>query len=199
MTGLPIVMRFAAAPKPFPSLGRRGLPLNRPDLHTLWGQMSRLPASILDAPLVRRYLDLLGPLHWDQLPERNLQRNWGQTTIPYAAFAAACLVKLEENRPAMGDLRSFLVDHPQLIWLLGFPLASDRRQPDGFDAAASLPTARHFTRLLRTLPNSVLQRASSKRGQRSHTRVPGMFAAANNHPGRVPDCEGIETRSAKVR
>jgi hypothetical protein len=157
MTGLSIVMRFAAAPKPFHSLGRRGLPLNRPDLHTLWGQMSRLPASILDAPLVRRYLDLLGPLHWDQLPERNLQRNWGQTTIPYAAFAAACLVKLEESRPAMGDLRSFLVDHPQLIWLLGFPLASDRRQPDGFDAAASLPTARHFTRLLRTLPNSVLQ------------------------------------------
>ena len=157
MTGFSIVMRFAAASKPFHRLGQPKLPLNRPDLHTLWGHPNRSPASITDSPLVRRYLELLGPLHWDQLPERNLQRNWGQTAIPYAAFAAACLVKLEETRPSMGDLRTFLVDHPPLIWLLGFPLAPDRQQPYGFDAQASLPTERHLTRLLRTMPNAVLQ------------------------------------------
>ena len=57
----------------------------------------------------------------------------------------------------MGDLRAFLVDHPLLIWLLGFPLAPARQQPYGFDAQASLPTERHFTRLLRTMPNAALQ------------------------------------------
>ena len=157
MTGPSIVMRFAASAKPFRSLTGRGLPLDRPDLHTLWTQTRHLPANIMDSPLTQRSLDLLGPLHWDQLPERNLQRNWGQTTIPYAAFAAACLIKLEENRPSMGDLRTFLVDHPQLIWLLGFSLTPERQQPYGFDAQASLPTERHFTRLLRTMPNRVLQ------------------------------------------
>jgi hypothetical protein len=157
MTGFPILTRFAASPKRFRILRQPGLPFSRPDLHTLWAPTSRLPASCSDSPAVRRYLELLGPLHWEQLPERNLQRNWGQTTGPYAAFAAACLVKLQENRPSMGDLRTFLVDHPPLIWLLGFPLAPDRQQPYGFDAQASLPTERHFTRLLRTIPNPVLQ------------------------------------------
>jgi hypothetical protein len=55
----------------------------------------------------------------------------------------------------MGDLRSFLVDHPPLLWLLGFPLAADRRQFYGFDAQASLPTERHFTRLLCTMPKAL--------------------------------------------
>jgi hypothetical protein len=157
MTGISIVARFAAHPNPLRLLSRSELPRIRPDLHTLWTQAGSLPASIIESPPVQRYLDLLGPLNWGQLPERNLQRNWGQTTIPYAAFAAACLVKLEENRPSMADLRTFLVEHPLLIWLLGFPLVRAPQQPYGFDAQASLPTERHFTRLLRTLPNSVLQ------------------------------------------
>ena len=100
---------------------------------------------------------LAGPLNWGQFPERDLQRNWGQTTIPYAAFAAACLVDSEDTRLSMGDLRTFLVEQPLLIWLLGFPLAHASQQSYGFDVQASLPTARHFTRLLRTMPNSALQ------------------------------------------
>ena len=100
-----------------------------------------------------RYLELLGPLNWGQFPERDLQRNWGQTTIPYAAFAAACLVKLEDTRLSMGDLRTFLVEQPLLIWLL-FPVAYVRTAALRFCAQASLPTERHLTCLLRTVPNS---------------------------------------------
>jgi hypothetical protein len=104
-----------------------------------------------------RYLDLLGPLAWPDFPERDLLRNWGQPAVPYAAFAAACLIKLNDARVSMADLQAFLVDNPFLIWLAGFPLVPNPRQPYGFDAQASLPTERHLTRLLRTMPNHALQ------------------------------------------
>jgi hypothetical protein len=104
-----------------------------------------------------RLLDLLGPLPWHRFPERNLHRNWGQPTVPYAAFAAAYLVQLNEHRVHMSDLRTYLVEHPAFIWLLGFPLVPDRDQPHGFDPDASLPTQRHFTRMLRKMPNATPQ------------------------------------------
>jgi hypothetical protein len=104
-----------------------------------------------------RILDLLGPLPWHDFPERNLQRNWGQPTVPYAAFAAACLLQLNEHLFHMSDLRTYLVEHPAFIWLFGFPLVSGRATPCGFDPNASLPSQRHFTRLLRTIPNATLQ------------------------------------------
>jgi hypothetical protein len=100
---------------------------------------------------------LLGPLHWERFPERDLQRNWGQTAVPYAAFAAAYLVKLNESRVFMSDLREYLVEHPGFIWLLGFPLVPSATTRWGFDAQASLPTQRHLTRMLKTIPNAALQ------------------------------------------
>jgi hypothetical protein len=105
-------------------------------------------------------LELLGPLHWERFPERDLQRNYGQSTVPYAAFSAACLVGLNEGLAAlssMGVLRRYLIEHPGFIWLLGFPLVPSPTARCGFNAVASVPTARHFTRLLRTLPNAALQ------------------------------------------
>jgi hypothetical protein len=104
-----------------------------------------------------RILDLLGPLAWEQFPERNLDRFWGQTTIPHVAFSAACLIKLEENLVSMGALRRYLVEHPAFIWLLGFPLGSSAKHPCGFDPSASLPTQRHLTQMARDIPNSSLQ------------------------------------------
>jgi hypothetical protein len=104
-----------------------------------------------------RCLRFLAPLAWDRFPERDLCRNWGQTCVPYAAFAAACLVKLDQGLTYMSDLRDYLVEHPALTWVLGFPLQPSRHFPWGFDVAASLPTHRHFTRLLRKLPNGPLQ------------------------------------------
>jgi hypothetical protein len=53
-------------------------------------------------------------------------------------------------------MRRFLVQHPALVWALGFPLhLADT--PHGFDANASLPSTRHFNRVLRALPNEHLQ------------------------------------------
>jgi hypothetical protein len=53
--------------------------------------------------------------------------------------------------------RCYLLDHPALVWLLGFPLTVDVHFAWGFDADASLPTPRHLTRMLRQVPNAVLQ------------------------------------------
>jgi hypothetical protein len=44
-----------------------------------------------------------------------------------------------------------------LVWLLGFPVRRSPGTPWGFDPDASLPTQRHLTRMLRTIPNSTLQ------------------------------------------
>jgi len=104
-----------------------------------------------------RYLRLLGPLDWGRFPERDLETDWGTPTVPYASFAAACLLKLDQQLAYMSHLRQYLADHPALVWILGFPLVPSPDYAWGFDVDASLPTARHFTRMLRTTPNTVSQ------------------------------------------
>jgi hypothetical protein len=153
MTGISILSSFAALHRPFRASGR----LKKPDLHTSWLHPERLPTFVRESPIALRYLDLLGPLDWTHLPERNLLRDWGQPAISYAAFLAAYLIKLEDGRDSMGDLRQYLVEHPALIWLLGFPLVVSNRQPLSFDPQASLPTERHLARMLRKVPNHILQ------------------------------------------
>jgi hypothetical protein len=106
---------------------------------------------------ILRCLELFGPLDWDGVPERNLQRNWGQPTLPYTALIAAELIKLNESLPSTHKLRRFLSEHPGFIWLLGFPLVLAPNHPLSFNALASLPTQRHINRLFRQLPNSMLQ------------------------------------------
>jgi hypothetical protein len=71
--------------------------LKPPSLHTYWLHAHALPPGASDSPTILRCLDLLGPLDWDGVPERNLQRNWGQSTIPYTALIAAELIKLNES------------------------------------------------------------------------------------------------------
>src|SRR3972149_6807593 len=132
----------------FPLLARLWSP-RRLDLQTAFLHPGQLPSFVIDCPSAMRFLNLVGPLPWKRFPERNLQRNWGQTTIPHAAFSAACLLKLNEDLVSMDDLRRYLIEHPAFIWLLGFPLTPSSRHPCGFDPAASLPTQRHLTQMLR--------------------------------------------------
>lgn len=131
--------------------------LQRPDLHQLAQDPGALPRFVRESPVALRYLDLLGPLQWGNFPERELRTNWGAPTMPYAPFAAACLVKLDQQLTYMSNLRCYLVDHPALAWTLGFPLVPSSQYPWGFDADASLPTQRHFARMLNKVPNTSLQ------------------------------------------
>lgn len=148
MASHPIVSWFAGLTHLRPGL-------HTPDFHFLSVHRSRLPAFVRTCPITLRYLDLLGPLAWDQFPERNLV--WQPAPVPFAAFAAACLIKLDQHLPSMGQLRRFLVEHPALTWALGFPLQPFTRRPSSPEVDASLPSARHLTRLLRTVPNARLQ------------------------------------------
>ena len=103
-----------------------------------------LPSFVRRSAVAMRYLAFLSPLAWDQLPQRSPPPHTDQPAIPYAAFAAACLIKLDQQLVSMSQLRDYLLDHPELEWLLGFP------------CSAELPTARHLTRLLRRMPNELL-------------------------------------------
>jgi len=127
------------------------------NLQTFWLHQDSLPDFVHSSQPAMRFLDLLGPLFWSQIPERNLIRNWGQTTIPNTAFLAACLIKLEDGRDSMGDLLLYLEEHPALIWLLGFPRVPSTQYSFGFDPRASLPTERHMARMLRQTPNATFQ------------------------------------------
>jgi hypothetical protein len=131
-----------------------------PDFHACWQHPDALPEAVAASPAALRLLTLLGPLDWTHLPERNLLRNWGHTTVPHTAFILACLIKLNEGISSMGKLRRFLVENPTLVWLCGFrPVTAAQcgALPLDFDADAALPTQRHLTRMLRELPNSLLQ------------------------------------------
>jgi hypothetical protein len=156
MTGSPILSRFQAFGSKYRTVFR---PQNIrwPDLHTLWLHPERLPKYAAETPVVKRTLDLLGPLDWMHFPERNLERHWVRPAVSYAAFAGVTLVKLNEGLESMGDLRQYLVEHPGLIPLLGFRAVRSRAHRCGFDPDASLPTSRHLTRMLREMPNAALQ------------------------------------------
>lgn len=138
MTSTPIIPIFQGLTHfKRPSWGR---PLNE------WGQCpEQLPGAVRHDPVARRYLAFLSALAWDQLPPRCPRPHSHQPAISNAAFAAACLIKLDQQLVSMSKLRDYLVDHPQLQWLLGF------------DPDQELPTARHLTRLLRITPNAVFQ------------------------------------------
>lgn len=130
---------------------------NTRTLHTHWDFPAQLPPCVTTCPTVMRCRELLGPLAWDEFPERNLARFYGQVSMPYAARAAAELVRLNEGLHSMEQLHQFLVEHPGFIWLLGFPLQPAPKDALGFNARASLPTTRHLTQMLRDLPNAALQ------------------------------------------
>lgn len=128
-----------------------------PTLSRLTTAPEQLPLWVQHSPIAMRYLRFLGPLAWDALPKRPLPKQPLMKPIPYAPFLAACLVKVDQQMSSMARLRAYLVEHPALTWLLGFPLVKSTDSPWGFDVDASLPTHRHFTHMLRTIPNRVLQ------------------------------------------
>ena len=130
--------------------------LARPDLQTLAAlNPQALPLFVQESPAAQSYLALLGPLAWGQFPERPSARLCpGRPPIPRAAFVAAYLLKLDKGLKSMKKLRDELVQQPALVWLFGFPLVPSSAYRWGFDVQRSLPTPRHFSRVLRTLDHA---------------------------------------------
>ena len=139
------------------SLSETGSPTTPAQFQPLTQARSDLPVWVTTAPFALNYHDLLSPLPWASFPERNLTWPHNAVVTPYAAFVAAFLIQIDQGLPTLSRLRQFLVEHPALVWLCGFPLVADASAPWGFDADASLPTCRHFTRILRQMANSLPQ------------------------------------------
>ncbi|MBK9715722.1 MAG: hypothetical protein IPO81_31235 [Kouleothrix sp.] len=117
-----------------------------------------LPTWVAADPVVQKYRVLLGDLPWAAFPERPTDHPWpGPQPQPRAPFAAAFLVKLHEGKRYMSDLRTFLLEHPALVYWLGFDRVPDPTAPYGFDVAQTVPKRRHFSTVLRSLPNTALQ------------------------------------------
>lgn len=136
----------------------RQKPPEAPRSLTYWHQhRSQLPDFVHHSPVAEHYLPLLGPLDWDQIPLREGHPNGQSHPLSTATLAAAILIQLDQQRVSISALHRYLAEHPELVWLLGFPLHKCRTIPRGFDPQASLPTARHLTRLLRITPNQVFQ------------------------------------------
>jgi len=141
-------LRAALRPQPFcpPVLPEPACPLKQPDLP--------LPAWVASDPVVQHYRTLIGDLPWANFPERAHERAWpGPSPDPRAPFVAAYLVKLHQGKRFMSDLRSFLLKHPALVYYLGFERVPDASAPYGFDVTRTVPKRRHFSTVLRELPN----------------------------------------------
>ena len=152
LTGLTAWLVAWLTPPPSPP------PLERPHLADLAQADYPLPAFVRACPVAQKYRDLLGALDWANFPERPANRAWpGSPPHPRAPFVAAYLVKLHEGKTYMSDLREFLLEHPALVWLLGFDLVADPTAAHGFDLAASVPSRKQFGRVLRDLDNAAGQ------------------------------------------
>jgi hypothetical protein len=98
------------------------VPRERPSLFQLAQPGVLLPRFVAECAVAHKYLDLLGPLDWDHFPERDPHRPWpGPQPAPRAPFVAAYLVKLDQQKRYVSDLREYLAEHPALVWVLGFP------------------------------------------------------------------------------
>lgn len=117
-----------------------------------------LPDWVTHDPLVCKYRDLLGSLPWADFPERSSRRpKPGPKPLPRAPFVAAYLIKLHEHKTFMTDLRTFLFEHPALVYWLGFERVPDPDALHGFDVAATVPKRRLLSSVLRSLPNDAAQ------------------------------------------
>jgi len=136
----------------------RPTPLPRPNLSRLAQPNAPLPPFVAADPVARKYLDLLGPLDWEHFPERPTNRPWpGPAPAQRAPYVAAYLVKLDEGLRSMGHLRRYLLEHPALLWLLGFPLVPDPTAAHGFNVERSVPSRRQLGRVLRELDPAAAQ------------------------------------------
>jgi hypothetical protein len=116
-----------------------------------------LPDFVQNCPVAMKYKKLLGCLAWEHFPGRDESIPWpGNRPHSRIPYVAAFLIKIDQGLTSLGRLRTYLVEHPALSWLLGFPL-TPAASSWGFDTQRDLPSSRHFSNILCNLPNVTLQ------------------------------------------
>ena len=109
---------------------------------------------------------LFGFTYWNQVRELPVRTSLWHRVLTVSLLTVTALGVSLVSETALGGillliiggLLPWMLPLPwALTWLLGFPLVESSDSPWGFDVGASLPTHRHFTSMLRMIPNAILQ------------------------------------------
>ena len=136
---------------------------------------SHLPRFVQECATTMSLIPRLRLLAWDRLRPAPSREWFGKQPVPTLAYIGAFLVKVDQKLPSIGHLRRFLVQHPALIWALGFPLYGVTDTCHGFDPAASLPSRQHFSRILREIDNAQLHALLAAQVSQLQSLLPGDF------------------------
>ena len=114
----------------------------------------KCPQFVQQCATTQKLINFLLIFDWDCLQISQKTSIFHAHSVSIATYISSLLVKTYLHQPTMPQFRNFLIEHPALIWALGYPLYPAPDQYYGFDIEQSLPTSRHFTRVLRELdPN----------------------------------------------
>jgi hypothetical protein len=125
--------------------------------------------------VAQRYEALFEMLDWTVVPEtvaRVVQR--GRLAHPESAYIKALLVMLAEKHEYVSDVYKYLMEHPALVWVLGFRVKPDAASPYGFNLARTVPSAGHLRRKLRSLDVRVLTSLLAGTAQALCAVIPGL-------------------------
>ena len=129
------------------------MPAVRGNISALAADESQLPDCVRNCAVTMKYLRLLGDLDWSNFPERPDGAWPGPKPHPRAPYLAAYLVKINEGHTYMTSLRTYLIEHPALVWALGFRRIADEPElPYPFDVETVVPSSKQLGRVLRELP-----------------------------------------------
>lgn len=111
---------------------------------------------------------------WNSIDEQVSKRFARQNYVSRKTYIAAFLVKIDQEKRSLAALHRLLVTHPALVWGLGFPLV-EAKTVWGFDPQASVPCRDQLSRVLRRLPNDLLQKLMDAQVKQLKQMLPEEF------------------------
>jgi hypothetical protein len=135
----------------------------------------QLPRFVGECPTTIALMTKLRLLAWEQMAQPVSCQWFGKQPVPLVAYVGAFLVKVDQKLASTSHLRRFLVQHPALVWALGFPLYGHTPTRHGFDAEMSLPSRQQFSRVLRQLDNACLQALLTSQVSQLQSLLPREF------------------------
>lgn len=144
-------------------------------LPRLMCQDEQMPRFVRECPTTMALITKFRLLAWEQMAQPVSCQWFGKQPVPLVAYVGAFLVKIDQKLASTSHLRRFLVQHPALVWALGFPLYGHTSARHGFDAETSLPSRQQFSRVLRELDNACLQALLTSQVNQLQSLLPDDF------------------------
>ena len=135
----------------------------------------QLPRFVRECATTMAVIDKFRLLAWEQIAHPVSCQWFGKQPVPLVAYVGAFLVKIDQKLSSTSQLRRFLVQHPALVWALGFPLYGQTPTRHGFDPELSLPSRQQFNRVLRELDNACLQALLTAQVTQLQSLLPETF------------------------